>query len=101
MGFPSVGVVHRRRGVELAGGEKFFLAHPFVGVVWDLTVPGPRRDYWDACPSVQEGAFGRASHPVVSLLLAGQMVVGLLHRSDQWLAFRGLGRRALFDHLQR
>ena len=51
--------------------------------------------------ALQEGAVGSAWDPVVARLLAGQMLVGPRHRPDQRLVFRGLGRRALFDHLQR
>src|SRR5215208_7043035 len=87
MGFLSVGVVHRRCGVEFAGGEKFLFIDPLVCVVWDLTVPCTRRNDRDADQRMQEGAVGRAWHPVVSRLLAGQMVVGFRHRPDQWLVF--------------
>src|ERR671910_197245 len=101
MGFLSVGVVHCRRGVELAGGEEFLFIDPLVCVVWDLTVPGPRRDDRDAGPSMQESAVCRARDPIVNLLLAGQMIVGPCHRPDERLVFQGLGWRALFDKLQR
>ena len=73
MGFLSVGVVHRRCGVEFAGGEKFlFVDTRLLGV--GSPGPRPRRDDGDAGPRMQEGAVGRAGHPVVSRLLAGQMV---------------------------
>ena len=89
------------RGVELAGGEELVLVDPLVCVVWDLTVPGPRGDDGDAGPRAEERAVGRARDPVVARLLAGQMLVGLRHRADQRLVFRGLGRRAFLYHLQR
>src|SRR5215208_4761458 len=99
MGFLSIGVVHRRCGVEFAGGEEFVLVYPFVCVVWDLTVPGTRRNYRDAGPRMQEGAVGCARDPIVSRLLATQMVVGPRHRPDERLVFPGLGRRGPFDNL--
>src|SRR5215210_5132958 len=99
MDFLSVSVVHRRRGVELAGGEKFIFVDPLVRVVWDLTAPGTGGDDGYAGPRMQEGTVCRARDPVVGWLLAGQMSVGFRHRADQWFVFRGLGRRALFDHL--
>src|ERR687889_2629236 len=100
MGFLSVGVVHRGCGVEFAGGEEFLFIDPLVCLVWYLPVPGSRRDDGDAGPRVQEGAVGRAGHPIVSRLLAGQITVGPYHRPDEWLVIRGCGRWALFDHLQ-
>src|SRR5215208_4995743 len=101
MGFLSVVVVHCRRVVELAGGEEFLFIYPLVCVVWDLTVPGPRRDDRDAGPSMQESAVCRARDPIVNRLLAGQMIVGPCHRPDERLVFQGLGWRALFDNFQR
>src|SRR5215210_4723416 len=101
MGFLSVGVVHRRRGVELAGGEEFLFIDPLVCVVWDLAVPRSRRDDGYACPRMQERAVGRTRYPVVGRLFAGEAGVGPCHRADQRLLLRGFGRRALFDHLER
>src|SRR5215212_3020981 len=100
MGFLSVGVVQRGRGVELAGGEEFLLIDPLVCVVRDLTVPRSRGDDGDAGPRVQESTVGSAGHPIVGRLLAGEACVGFRHRADQRLVFGGLGRRALFDHLE-
>src|SRR5215212_1096752 len=101
MGFLPVGVVHGRRGVEFAGGEEFVLIDPLVCVVWDLAFPGPRGDDGDASPRAEKSAVGRAGYPVVSRLLAGQMLVGLRHRADQGFVFRGLGRRAFLYYLKR
>src|ERR671911_1428364 len=101
MGFLPVGVVHGGRGVELAGGEELVLVNPLVCVVWHLAYPGPRGDYGDAGPRAEKGAVGRAGHPIVSRLLAGQMVVSPGHRADQGFVLRGRGRRAFLYHLER
>src|SRR5215211_4809899 len=101
MGFLSVSVVHRGRGVELAGGEKFLLIDPLVRVVRDLTVPRSRRDDGDPGPRVQESTVGSAGYPIVGRLLTCEAGVSFCHRADQRFVFGGLGGRAFFDHQER